>query len=41
MYYASAYFQCLGLGFVLSCSLLMASKGDVAIDAKAVPAPAA
>jgi hypothetical protein len=44
LYYLSAYFQCLGIGFVVACSLLMASKGDVAIDAKKVapvPTPAA
>ena len=39
--YISIFFQCWGLGFFAACSLLMASKGDVAIDAKAAPAPAA
>ena len=41
LYYASIWLQTLGLGFLGACSLHMASKGDVAIDAVATVASVA
>jgi hypothetical protein len=41
LYYVSIWLQTLGLGFLGACSLQMASKGDVAIDAVATVASVA